>query len=55
MFSRDGRYEMDAERRIVNAAACFAVHNAMFVLTVLYSSKTWVVECCGDAITSNPQ
>ena len=51
MFSRDGRYEMDVERRIaadnrVNGAlaALMAVHNAVLVPTLLYGSETWVLQ-----------
>ena len=48
MFSRDGRYEMDAERRIVagnrvnGALPALMRHNAVLVPTLLYGSKTWV-------------
>ena len=56
MFSRDGRYEMDVERRIaagnrvnlaalmrrrnVSTAARLAVHNSVLVPTLLYGSET---------------
>ena len=47
MFSRDGRYEIDVERRIVAGnrvnealAALIAVHNAVLVPTLLYGSET---------------
>ena len=43
-FSRDGRYEMDAEKRIVagnvSTAACLAVYNAVLVPTTLYGRET---------------
>ena len=62
MFSRDGRYEMDVEKRIaagirvkgalaalmrrrnVSTVAGWTVHNAVLVSTLLYGSKTWILQ-----------
>ena len=55
MFSRDGRYEMDAERRIagnkvngamrhVITAARLAVHNAVLVPTLLYDTDIVILQ-----------
>ena len=62
MFSRHGRYKMDAagnrengalaalmRRRNVSTAARFAVHNAMLVPTLLCGSETWVLQKKNEA------
>ena len=74
-FSRDERYEMDAGNIVygafstlkrlqnVNTTARLAVHKAVLVPTLLYSSETWVLQkknerkilkdkCRGVAISS---
>ena len=47
-FSRDGRYEMDVERRIAagnaSTVARLTVHNAVLVPTLLYGSETWIFQ-----------
>ena len=55
LFSRDGRYEMDAERRIavgnrvkgalaVEIVSTAARCNAGLAATLLYGSKTWLLQ-----------
>ena len=62
MFIKNGRYELDVERRTaagnrfngalaalmkrrnVTTAARLAVHNAVLVPTLLYSSESWVLQ-----------
>ena len=44
MFSRDGRYEMDVERRIAADNRVNGALTAVLVPTLLYGSKSWVLK-----------